>query len=120
MADRSKIEWTDATWNPVLGCSPISPGCTICYAMRLAGTRLKNHRSRVGLTRPSKAGPVWNGKVRFYAEALLQPLRWRRPRPIPRRATTRICGPTTKPAASIWRSFPAIAAPSRLRLPRRR
>ncbi len=80
MADRSKIEWTDATWNPVLGCSPISPGCTICYAMRLAGTRLKNHRSRVGLTRPSKAGPVWNGKVRFYAEALLQPLRWRRPR----------------------------------------
>lgn len=80
MADQSKIEWTDATWNPVTGCSVVSPGCTNCYAMRLAGTRLKHHPSRAGLTRDSKAGPVWNGTVRFNEEWLTQPLQWKRPR----------------------------------------
>ena len=48
MADRSKIEWTDATWNPITGCQIVSPGCTHCYAMRLAGTRLRHHPSRAG------------------------------------------------------------------------
>jgi protein gp37 len=33
----SKIEWTDETWNPVVGCSIVSPGCTNCYAMKMAG-----------------------------------------------------------------------------------
>ena len=37
MADGSTIEWTDATWNPIVGCSVISPGCQRCYAMKLAG-----------------------------------------------------------------------------------
>ena len=55
MAETSSIEWTDATWNPVTGCSVVSPGCTNCYAMRLAGTRLQHHPSRAGLTTPSKA-----------------------------------------------------------------
>ncbi|GBF56406.1 hypothetical protein PbB2_00062 [Candidatus Phycosocius bacilliformis] len=82
MADGTKIEWTDATWNPITGCSVISPGCTNCYAMRLAGTRLQHHPSRAGLTQPSKAGPVWNGKVRFNQDWLDQPLRWKRPRMI--------------------------------------
>jgi protein gp37 len=80
MADGTKIEWTDATWNPITGCSVVSPGCTNCYAMRLAGTRMKNHWSRKGLTTDSKAGPVWNGQVRFNEEWLLQPLAWTRPR----------------------------------------
>lgn len=82
MAAESKIEWTDATWNPVTGCSVVSPGCTNCYAMRLAGTRLQHHPSRAGLTKPSKAGPVWTGEVRFNEEWLTQPLRWKRPRMI--------------------------------------
>lgn len=82
MADKTKIEWTDATWNPITGCSIVSPGCTNCYAMRLAGTRLKNHPSREGLTTPSKAGPVWNGKVLFNEKTLMDPLRWKRPRMI--------------------------------------
>lgn len=82
MAEASKIEWTDATWNPVTGCSVVSPGCTNCYAMKLAGTRLRNHPSRVGLTAPSLAGPVWNGEVRFNEEWIGQPLRWKRPRMI--------------------------------------
>lgn len=76
----SGIEWTDTTWNPIVGCSVVSPGCTNCYAMRLAGTRLKDVPKYHGLTRPSKAGPVWTGQWRFVEEALEQPLGWRRPR----------------------------------------
>ena len=82
MADNTAIEWTDATWNPVTGCSIVSPGCTNCYAMRLAGTRLKHTPSRAGLTKDTKAGPVWNGQVRFNEGWLDQPLRWKRPRRI--------------------------------------
>ncbi|MFN3513434.1 MAG: DUF5131 family protein [Phenylobacterium sp.] len=82
MADQSLIEWTDATWNPVTGCSVVSPGCTNCYAMKLAGTRLQHHPSRQGLTRVTKAGPVWTGEVRLNEDWLDQPLRWRRPRRI--------------------------------------
>lgn len=82
MADGTKIEWTDATWNPITGCSVVSPGCTNCYAMKLAGTRLKHHPSRAGLTRDSKAGPVWTGEVRFNPGWLDQPLRWKKPRMI--------------------------------------
>jgi protein gp37 len=82
MADGTAIEWTDATWNPVTGCSVVSPGCTNCYAMKLAGTRLKHTPSRSGLTVASKAGPVWNGKVRFNREWIHQPIDWKRPRRI--------------------------------------
>ena len=82
MADNSKIEWTDATWSPITGCSVVSPGCTNCYAMKLAGGRMQNHWSRQGLTKPSKAGPVWNGEVRFNKGWLHQPLAWKRPRTI--------------------------------------
>ena len=82
MADGTAIEWTDATWNPITGCSVVSPGCTNCYAMRLAGTRLRNHATRIGLTRDTKAGPVWTGDIRFNARALTDPLRWTKPRMI--------------------------------------
>lgn len=82
MAEHTAIEWTDATWNPVTGCSVVSPGCTNCYAMKLAGTRLRLHPSRAGLTAMGKAGPVWTGETRFNEAWLDQPLRWRRPRRI--------------------------------------
>lgn len=89
MADKTSIEWVaapdgtpGATWNPITGCSVVSPGCTNCYAMRLAGGRLKNEPSRAGLTQSSKAGPVWTGEVRFNRHWLDQPLRWRRSRRI--------------------------------------
>jgi protein gp37 len=82
MAEKTLISWTDATWNPITGCKVSSPGCTNCYAMRLAGTRLRNHASREGLTQESAGGPVWNGEVRFNAEWLEQPMKWRRPRKI--------------------------------------
>lgn len=82
MADHSSIEWTDATWNPITGCSIVSPGCTNCYAMKLAGTRLKHIDSRKGLTRDTKAGPVWTGEVRLNRPWLNQPFDWKKPRRI--------------------------------------
>jgi protein gp37 len=89
MADRTGIEWTDASWNPVVGCSLVSPGCTNCYAM---GQAARIVRCSEGLGRPStydgtvetvKGKPVWTGKVALASEATLtQPLRWKRPRRI--------------------------------------
>ncbi len=93
MADKTSIEWTatvgadgtvtpGATWNPITGCAVVSPGCTNCYAMKLAGTRLRNHPSRAGLTKDTKAGPVWTGEMRLNRQWLSQPLDWRRARRI--------------------------------------
>lgn len=82
MSDNTKIEWADATVNAINGCSVTSPGCTNCYAMKLAGTRMKSHPTREGLTIESKAGPVWNGEVRLHEPALLQPPSWTKPRRI--------------------------------------
>lgn len=82
MADKTKIEWTDSTWNVITGCSPISPGCANCYAAQLAGTRLKNHPSRKGLTKEVNGKPAWTGEVRFNEEWLTLPLRWKKPRRI--------------------------------------
>lgn len=49
-ADGTQISWAYATWNVVTGCSVVSPGCTNCYAMRLAGAVLhgREHRERPG------------------------------------------------------------------------
>ena len=60
----------------------VSAGCTNCYAMRLAGGRLKNHSSRSGLTTETPNGPVWNGAVRFNENWLDQPTIWRTPKMI--------------------------------------
>ena len=82
MAETSSIEWTDATWNPITGCTIVDAGCTNCYAMDLAATRLKNHPSRVGLTRQSGNRHVWTGELRLNEEWIDQPLRWTKPRMI--------------------------------------
>lgn len=82
MADTSTIEWTDATWNPITGCTMVSAGCTNCYAMGLAATRLRHHPSRAGLTRMTGGRAVWTGEVRLNEQWLDQPLRWTRPRRI--------------------------------------
>lgn len=78
MADKTKIEWTDATVNAINGCSLASPGCTNCYAMKQA------HRFpvRQGLTTKTKGGMVWTGEVRFNEKVLEQVLSWKRPRRI--------------------------------------
>ena len=83
MADNTAIEWADATWNPITGCRKISPGCTHCYAARLAATRLKHHPSRKGLASLDKHGNArWSGEFRFNGKWVEQPLRWKRPRRI--------------------------------------
>ncbi|MDF2140823.1 phage Gp37/Gp68 family protein [Paenirhodobacter sp. CAU 1674] len=83
MADNTNIEWTDATWNPITGCTLVSEGCRHCYAATLAATRLKHHPSRAGLARINAAGEAkFTGEVRFNAKWLDQPLRWRKPRRI--------------------------------------
>ena len=81
MADRSAIEWCHATINAISGCSPESPGCTNCFAMRAGGRNRPNHPA-TGLTQPSKAGHVWTGAVRFNEDWLRRPLTWARPRRI--------------------------------------
>lgn len=82
MAETS-IEWTDATWNPVAGCLIISPGCTNCYAMRMAA-RLEAMRvpKYEGLTRKSGQRYIWTGKVRLDEASLNIPLKWKKPRKI--------------------------------------
>ena len=81
MADNSSIEWTEATWNPVAGCTIVSPGCTNCYAMRLAG-RLKNMgvSKYDGLTRKTGGRQKWNGQIFLDHDALAVPAKWKRGR----------------------------------------
>jgi protein gp37 len=79
MGDRSSIEWTEATWNPVTGCDRVSPGCDHCYALTLA-TRLK----AMGSPKyqydgdPRTSGPGFG--VTLHPDELTAPRRWRRPR----------------------------------------
>ena len=72
MADKSAIEWTDATWNPVTGCTKISPGCDHCYAERFAER-----------FRGVKGHPFESGfDLTLRPDRLEQPLKWRQPRMI--------------------------------------
>lgn len=69
MAERSKIEWTENTWNPITGCSKISEGCVNCYAYDLA-------------LRPQRMGneKYANGfKVTLHERTLQEPLKWKKP-----------------------------------------
>jgi protein gp37 len=79
----SQIEWTDATWNPVVGCSIISSGCTNCYAMemarRLEAMGVEKYKRT---TRRSGKRSVWTNLVREDRHALAIPYAWRKPRKI--------------------------------------
>lgn len=81
MATNSPIEWTEATWNPVGGCTILSPGCTNCYAMRLA-RRLEamGQAKYAGTTRVSGGRAKWNGKIVLDEKALDIPLKWKNPK----------------------------------------
>src|SRR5438093_13373674 len=72
MSDNSKIEWTDATWNPVRGCTKVSPGCVHCYAETFA------ERFRGVSGHPFEFG----FDLRLVPEKLTDPLRWSTPRMI--------------------------------------
>jgi protein gp37 len=77
----SSIEWTDATWNPVRGCSKVSEGCRNCYAMKQAHRFSGAGKPYEGLTQLVVGkGPQWTGAVRTVPDILEDPLRWRAPR----------------------------------------
>lgn len=84
----TSIEWTRGddgtkgeTWNPVVGCSLVSAGCSNCYAMKFAHRGMRpEHKGLTELTK--KHGPRWNGKVSFVEHALSKPLSWKKPRRI--------------------------------------
>jgi protein gp37 len=81
MTDTS-IEWTDASWNPVRGCSRVNPDCDHCYAMGQAHRFSGPGKPYEGLT-TIRAGKVdWSGVARFVTEALAAPLSWRNPRKV--------------------------------------
>jgi protein gp37 len=98
MGDRTKIEWTDGTWNPVAGCRKISEGCRHCYAMtdaarivaRLRGlpstqrrdATLAAYEAAVRMDGAGNPRPEWSGRATLRPEVLEQPLRWRKPRRI--------------------------------------
>lgn len=79
MGDKTNIEWTDATWNPIRGCSRVSEGCRNCYAETVA-----NRFNGPGLPYEGliASGGQWNGQIKLVPEQLEQPLRWTRPRKI--------------------------------------
>jgi protein gp37 len=81
MAGLSDIEWTDATWNPVAGCTMVSPGCANCYAMRMAARlQAMGHMKYQGTTRKSGGRAVWTGRVVLDDASLRIPINWREPR----------------------------------------
>ncbi len=84
MAEKSKIEWTDATWNPIRGCSMAKGselgGCLNCYAARLNARNLPNLKSPTtgeSFARILDSGPRWTGRVELIPSTLKLPLRWK-------------------------------------------
>lgn len=87
MAQNSRIEWTETTWNPVAGCTPVSPGCLNCYAARMA-LRLEHMPNGTGqkyrgtATRARDGRPVFSGHINLDEGVLDAPRSWRLPRVI--------------------------------------
>jgi protein gp37 len=79
----SKIEWTEETWNPLIGCSKVSPGCKNCYAIQTAWIRQHNPKMAeryAGVVEKTTAGALnWTGKVNVAKEAIDKPLRRKKP-----------------------------------------
>jgi protein gp37 len=79
MADNTKIEWTDSTWNPVVGCSKISEGCENCYAEKMACRLAAMGNDFYDFAIIKKH---WSGTANFVEPVLEIPLHWKRPRKI--------------------------------------
>ncbi len=82
MADKSKIQWCDATINPCYGCSPVSPGCANCYAAKMAARMAHNPavcQYFEGLTDKNNR---WTGRINLFPQQMEKALRWKRPRRI--------------------------------------
>lgn len=82
MGAKSKIEWTNATWNPLRGCSRISEGCRFCYAEGIAARFSGPGMAYEGLAHRVGGEARWTGKVVLVEDKLTMPLRWKKPRMI--------------------------------------
>lgn len=83
MAQNSPIEWTEATWNPIAGCTVLSPGCSNCYAMRMASRLAAMGQEKyMNTTRLSGGRPKWTGRVNLDRAALDAPRAWKKGRMI--------------------------------------
>lgn len=82
MGANSRIEWTNSTWNPIVGCSRVSEGCRNCYAEGMATRFSKPGQWGHGAAEMIDGKPRWTGAVILDEKKLLEPLRWRRPRRI--------------------------------------
>jgi protein gp37 len=84
MSDNSGIEWTDATWTPVKGCTRVSAGCDNCYAVKMTHRLERMGQPKyTGLTVLNNRGELqFNGKVVCDEDVLTVPLRWRKPKKI--------------------------------------
>ncbi len=97
MSTSTRIEWTDVTWNPVVGCTRVSEGCRNCYAEHMsARLAMMAWRDDESMRDPGRkdhyrgvikwkygepiALPQWNNEIELVPEALEDPLRWRKPR----------------------------------------
>lgn len=82
MSTGTGIEWTDATWNPIVGCTRVHAGCDHCYAVTMTHRLERMGQEKyAGLTVLNKRGERhFNGVVRTVPEALTIPLKWRKPR----------------------------------------
>lgn len=79
MSRKTKIEWTDTTWNPVRGCSRVSEGCRNCYAEKVAKRFSGTGQPYEGLI---ASGGQWNGNITPAHHLLGEPLKWKSPRKI--------------------------------------
>ena len=75
---KTSIEWAEAVWNPITGCTKVSPGCANCYAERMA-KRLKAMGVRGYENAVSDRG-YWTGNIKLVGSALYEPLHWRQPK----------------------------------------
>lgn len=80
MGQKTKIQWTEASWNPVRGCSIVSPGCKNCYAMSVAARFSDPGLPFHGFAKRTHAGPAWTRKLGMIDDHLMDPVRWQRSR----------------------------------------
>lgn len=122
MGDRTGIEWTDATWNPQVGCSRVSRGCQHCYAETQAAGRLRNTPAYEGVTQHGR----FSGRINTLPERLDQPLRWQRRRRIFANSMSDLFHPNAEPewiarvvgvmARAQWHTFQVLTKrPERMR-----
>ncbi|SNY72923.1 DUF5131 family protein [Paractinoplanes atraurantiacus] len=87
MSAGTGIEWTEATWNPLLGCERVSAGCDSCYAIATATVRAGHPNPKVadafaGLTERRDGRLDWTGRINLLPERLTEPWGWRKPRKV--------------------------------------